>query len=549
MFTLDTYGIVEDSTLEVSITSPSQHRGLQAIITVPVSASNDTPVEAVPVRQDSPHFEPNDIAPQCTFPWNLSRVKDGEHIRDNVDSDMLGNKHPSQSETAYIRDKRKVSVASDPALVVSVPEVSEPAYLEPFHDPTFGARIVRISGNAGENFSWDGTPPGSGTWGVDVRHHYSIDQPWNSDGTLLFLQNRGGDASPRRLLLDGHTFKPKYGMCDNFPKGASRWHPSKSHPHERINIHNDKLQWFDMVRCKRTRHWSLPFEVSLGEGKGNPSNDGRFLALSDGKRVFVVDMDPQPPFAPYPEQRIGPPIDVTDCGVSYGCEVAWISVSPSGKYVVVRYRGPKTHTRVYDVNSQTLTLKSRKMPALYPNCIGTPNNGFIYGLGHADMTLNPFDNNEDVIVGQEHCGNRGKTINSVKIGGVVMVRLHDGVIKSLTDPRNEAYPQHISARNYQRPGWVYVTYYENADGRRFNDEIVAIRLDGIRTVERYAHKHALTKNCYRCESHAVPSPDGTKIIFASPWNLNCADACGTGSEIRAYVIEGRPLNATAMPTN
>src|SRR5437899_5651433 len=40
--------------------------------------------------------------------------------------------------------------------------------------------------------------------------------------------------------------------------------------------------------------WTLPFPV-IGIG-GTPSDDGRFIALSDSKRFMVVDMDPQPPF-------------------------------------------------------------------------------------------------------------------------------------------------------------------------------------------------------------------------------------------------------------
>ena len=44
------------------------------------------------------------------------------------------------------------------------------------------------------------------------------------------------------------------------------------------------------------------------------------------------------------------------------------------------------------------------------------------------------------------------------------------VITSLTKPANEAYPYHISTRNYDRPGWAYVSYWP-APGRRFSDEI------------------------------------------------------------------------------
>jgi len=153
------------------------------------------------------------------------------------------------------------------------------------------------------------------------------------------------------------------------------------------------------------------------------------------------------------------------------------------------------------------------------------------------MALNPFDNNEDVIVGQEHCGNRGKRVAGTLIGGVVMVRLRDGKITSLTNPTNEAYPYHVSTRNYDRPGWVYVSYWPGP-GRRFNDEIVAVKLDGSGAVERYAHTRTETSGCYRCEAHAVPARDGKRVLWASNWMANAA---GTGSKlvIQAYVVDAR----------
>ncbi|OLB55005.1 MAG: hypothetical protein AUI13_10755, partial [Gemmatimonadetes bacterium 13_2_20CM_2_69_23] len=366
---------------------------------------------------------------------------------------------------------------------------------------------------------------------ADARHHYSNDQPWSADGTLLTLQNTG---SPHSVYLDGETYQPVRGPCPNDDAYDDRWHPSYAHAHERIAVNRTgTLSWFDVVTCTQTRRWTLPFPV-IGIG-GTPSDDGRFIALSNGKRFTVVDMDPQPPFAPYPNRRIGPPVDlISDCGLP-GCAENWVSVSASGKYVVVNYHGD--HLRVYDVDPGTLAATPRPMPTVYPNCSGTAVNGFIYDLGHQDMVLNPFDNNEDVIVGQEHCGNRGKMVAGVLVGGVVMVRLRDGKVTALTNPTNEAYPYHISTRNSDRPGWAYVSYWP-APGRRFNDEIVAVKLDGSGAVERYAHTRTETSACYRCEAHAVPARDGKRVLWASNW---MAHGAGTGSKlvIQTYIVDAR----------
>jgi hypothetical protein len=411
------------------------------------------------------------------------------------------------------------SLVTDPTLVFSEPTVPKPAYLTPISPAPFGTLVTRVAGDPGADFPF--ASGGSGIWGTDVRHHYSKDQPWSADNSLLALQNNG---TPSVIYLDGTTYQPVRGRCPNYSLGDDRWHPSSAHPHERINVKGSTLSWFDVVTCTTTRSWTLPFSVNgFGAGEGNPSFDGRFAALANDSQMFVVDME---------ANQIGPAVTVSDCGLT-SCGIDWVSISPSGRYAVVSYTGD--YPRVYDVNSTTLALTPRPMPQTYPGCQGAAAQGFVYNLGHADMTRNPFDGNQDVLVGQEHCGNRGKTVAGILIGGVMMTRLADGAITALTNPTNEAYPHHISARAYDRPGWVYVSYY-NSPGKRFDDEIVAVRLDG-QAVERLAHMHSDFAGCYRCETHAVPSWDGLRVLWASNWALN---GDGTSTVIQAYVLDTRP---------
>lgn len=422
-----------------------------------------------------------------------------------------------------------MDMVTDSARIFSVPNTARPAYLVPVTDPTFGTKVTRIAGNSGTAIG-GGV---SGTWSSDVRHHYSKDQPWNSDGTLLAIDN---DGTPSLVILDGETYAPRYGRCSGYSRSDDRWHPSPAHPNIRINVRSSELMWYDVVNCVKTRTWTLPFAVDyFGMGEGNPSFDGRFVALSNGASMFVVDMDPQPPFAPYPAVRIGPAVRIDECGLSGGCTVDWVSISASGKYAVVSYDGD--YPRVFDVNPTTLALTPRPMPANAPRCHGTAEKGFIYDLGHADMTLNPFDGNEDVMIGQEHCGNRGRTVDGKLLGSVVMVRLRDGAITPLTDPANEAYAHHISTRNYDRPGWVYVGYHSEP-GKKYTQELIAVKLDGSKSMQRFAHFHTDRTSCYRCEAHAVPSRDGRRALWASNWVLNCT-TCGTMSDIKPYVVDAR----------
>jgi Tol biopolymer transport system component len=85
--------------------------------------------------------------------------------------------------------------------------------------------------------------------------------------------------------------------------------------------------------------------------------------------------------------------------------------------------------------------------------------------------------------------------------------------------------------------------YFRAQGKRHSDEIVAVKLDGSRTVERIARTHGTSKGCYRCEAHPAPSPDGRKVVFASNW----AQEGGDGDDIKAYVVEIAQRTTTNLP--
>ena len=71
---------------------------------------------------------------------------------------------------------------------------------------------------------------------------------------------------------------------------------------------------------------------------------------------------------------------------------------------------------------------------------------------------------------------------------------------------------HVSCRNYQRPGWCYLSTSE--EGYR---EVIALKLDnGTGTVERFAQTHTSFTNHDMTQVNV--SPDGKKILFASDWD-------------------------------
>jgi hypothetical protein len=418
-----------------------------------------------------------------------------------------------------------------------------PRYLVPVRDTTYRTTVTRISGEPGGEVG-----PGLGKWGINTRQVYSKQQPWNVTGKLVSIENRGGSADRSPLVLDGETYRPLYTPCPTFDNYEYRWHPSPEHANEQIAVNRagTELMWFDVVKCRKTRSWKLPFpaDYGIGSGEGNVSADGRFAVISDDSRMVVVDMDPREPDAPrYPYPRIGPVYTFTPCSLDVArptfCPNGNISISPSGRYIDLKFGsgGVNCDTlcdlhRIYEVDS-ALVIRPHNMDAGSLRCgsFAARPNGWVFPMKHADMARDPFDHDEDVLIG-------GRACPGSKIGHVVKVRLRDGRVTALTDPANEARVSHVSARNSARPGWIYVTFARGEPGTRFNGEIVAVKLDGSGEVERYGQYHSTAKP-YRAEAHGVPSPDGRRIMFASDWADACTGDCGSPGVIGAYVIDTR----------
>ncbi len=446
------------------------------------------------------------------------------------------------SQQHFIIVHATAGLVTDASLVLTTPVISQPPYLSNTIDPTFNTTIARIANDTSLS-----TTPISGTWGADTRHVYSKQQPWNADQTMFIMENRDG-GSPSPIILNGSTFQPLLGECSGFDNYDYRWHPDVAHKNEQIAVTaaGTELMWYDVVNCVKTRTWTLPITANygIGSGEGNTSSDGRFVVIGNDTQLVVVDMDPQAPSAAYPNKRIGLvyTIPVCDFGVGVPCNIGNVSVSPGGNFVDLKYSGPASENqdahRIFDIDPSTLALSPHTMAIGSVRCgsFSSRNDGWIFPLKHADMTFDPTDNNAEIIVGGRACS--GSTI-----GRVVKVRLSDGLVTPLTDPNNESSMMHVSARNYNRLGWVYVTYDQVA-GKIFNDEIVAIKTDGSLAVERLSFTRTNKSGCYRCQSHAVPSPDGFRAVFASNWALNCGTGCGLVTDIKDYVIDTRPLRAT-----
>jgi hypothetical protein len=335
----------------------------------------------------------------------------------------------------------------------------QPGYLEFVIDPVFGSKIIRVVDNS---------------WGAVCRHHYSKDQAWNADQTVIWL-NKGCDK-----FIDGNT----YVLLPNLKSppdsgGESRWHPTD--PKAIIYIKNDTLgKWNPFTGANVILHvFSGYTDLSIGLSEGNLSNDGEMIALysSSSKVGFAYD--------------IVRDVKYPDMDFSAESKVNSVSISALGKYIIANINND--NAKIFDLQG---------------NQVG--NTWSEYGCpSHYDFSID--QNGDEVAVGVCKTGYKG----------IVKRRLSDGQI-TVIFPMGAS---HTSARNIGRPGWVYVTglYYAP-----YLNEILAIKLDG--TAFEEIARIPNDKADYESEMHGSPSLDGKKVIVASNWNIG-------SRPVQAYVIE------------
>lgn len=368
--------------------------------------------------------------------------------------------------------------------MLRIPEIRQPEYLGSYQDPVFGNRVIRITGKVG-----DPIPSIEGSWAEVARHGYSKRGVWNADMSLLYLERHQGN--PGALFLDGETYKPLFERKVQYTE--SRWHPED--PERMIFVRENQLgSW--KVRDGETdilETFDGYSDLYIGPWEGNLSLDGTRIALyaqKEGKGVvFGYDLTNKTKFAD---------IDLGEI------ELDWVSISASGKYLVIngRIEGEYDQTQVLNLDGEIVGSTWTEF--------GRPS--------HYDLTLDA--DGEDIAVGVSK--------SKLDEGRVIKRRLKDGEVTVLTPG---GWASHTSARNTMQKGWVYVTYQTRSENwPPFYDEVVAVKLDGSMTVRRLAHLHTRYVD-YETEAHAVPSPDGSKVLWASNWEAV------QGRPIATYVVE------------
>jgi len=348
------------------------------------------------------------------------------------------------------------------------PDVKRPAYLVPYVDDMSGLTVTRVGGDLGTAI-----PNVGGTWQDEPRHHYqNTSRTWNADGSWLYLQWRSN------LMLDGRTYQPLF-KPQNMPANFW-WHPTN--PKLALaQSGNSLVRYYPETGTSETiRTFS---DYALGSDQIRFSDDGRYVGLAGTKNgtnyMFVYDIETDTKY---------PDIDITGRAFS-AC------LSATGKYIVSPYG--KTEI-IYDRDGTEV--------------------GTYDCMKHNDFTVDA--NGDDVMVGVRNCDPNSQD--------VVAVRLRDQHETFLTDG---GVPNHVSARNFQKPGWVAASYDRQwaAGAEPYRGEVVLAKLDGSKSIRRIVHTHSYRTE-YRAETHPNLSPDGTRVIFASSWDAQ-------DGLIHSYVVE------------
>lgn len=367
------------------------------------------------------------------------------------------------------------------AKLIATPHMEQPAYLDQAQDPLFGTSFTRVTDPGTKGTSRIGCGP------AYCVHRYSSIQAWNADQSLLLITN----GCHGWCFLDGQTYELVF---QRRTPSACEWHPRNAEIMICVH-HNAVLSWAPRAN-KVSILWQTEDYTALKFGPlaGNLSHDGNRIALrarnaEGGLVAFAVDLAAN--------QKL-PDIALSDL-IS---ENNYVSISPSGRYIYL-FQEPVDGVE----KSYVFTASGRQLQHWTEH----------HRPGHGDMTIDAAG--DDVYVGVSK--------SEPDKWHIIKRRLRDGQVTVLAP---SGYGSHVSARNINLPGWVFVSYGgklsefiesdtgmpDHAGRAPFYQEVIALRIDGSGQVRRFAQTRS-TEHDYWSETHASPSPDGSQVIWSSDW--------------------------------
>jgi hypothetical protein len=356
------------------------------------------------------------------------------------------------------------------AKLVAMPSVKKPGYLQSINDPVFGNAVIRVTDPAG-GYS---------------RHHYIHTPPWNANGSLLDI-SKDDTVSGTDIHAGGANGSGYALLYNRRTSGECKWHPVD--PKRQLCLKDSRVYSWDIpanVRSTAFEGTSLGYSALTAGGGQILSDDGNtiasFMKDTAGKNWLVaIDL--------VAKKQV--------FKVALATGASHLLVSPSGRYMVIHTSSSYgSQNYIYDRTGQ-LVQQWRED----------------HRPGHGDLTVDV--DGEEIFVGVSKADPDKYQ--------VIKRRLRDGVVTSLT-PGKRTFASHVSCRNIRARGWCFVTFsgtYADASSTSrypFYQECLAISTNGSGEVRRIAHTRSV-KSDYEAEAHCTPDFDGSKVIFASNWDV------------------------------
>jgi hypothetical protein len=134
-----------------------------------------------------------------------------------------------------------------------------------------------------------------------------------------------------------------------------------------------------------------------------------------------------------------------------------------------------------------------------------PNDDIECPGGHADFGMDSAGN--DIWFGT--CKTAGGALSDEFGGNTIALDLASGEISVLIDHQTS----HASGRASALPGYGIGSSFGEGQG-----SVYLFSLDGPSTAEYLVWSYSVGDVGYYAETHAVASPDGSRIVFASDWS-------------------------------
>ncbi len=340
--------------------------------------------------------------------------------------------------------------------------LERPQYLKTIRDPKYGVVYTCISDPAAF-----GVPDNS----IRLLHGYAKIQSWNCDMSKIILGNN------HILNADDYRLEkvlPYLSEC--------RW--SSINPKVIFFCSGDRFKKINVETEQiTTLHTFSGYHATIGPWEGNIDANDKYVAITNESGGVAVE-------ASLYDIELDSVISIK----SFTGDIDWVSVPPSGDYVVVNNRGAGK-IEVYDLH---------------------------------------FNHLRDIGIGSEH-GDFGVDSEGnevwVQVIPLSMSRLSDGKYTRLLQPNIGG---HISGRGINNPGWALVSTDINKEFH-YDTQLFEIKLDGSGIIRHFGYARSSCTTYDNWPMGSV-SPDGKKVIFNSDWKYGT----GSGNAV-AYISDYREV--------